>query len=122
MQNPIQKFRQRFIVFEKPGSLFEKLKTLTSSKYFLLKFDTYFLFTNVYKRVLGIFFISFRSWVIKKTGFCEGVETRSFSFFANNSRSKQNKKNPEHPFLDIGKNETCAKFQQSSSLSKFLVF
>ena len=30
----------------------------------------------------------------------------------NNSRSKQNKKNPEHSFVDIGKYETCAKFQQ----------
>ena len=26
-----------------------------------------------------------------------------FLIFANNSRSKQNKKNPEHPFADIGK-------------------
>ena len=32
----------------------------------------------------------------------ECVETRSFSFFANNSRSKQNLKNPAHPFVDIG--------------------
>ena len=32
--------------------------------------------------------------------------------FINNSRSKQNKKNPKHPFVDIGKTETCAKFQQ----------
>ena len=31
MQNSIQKFRQNSIVFEKPGNLFEKLKTLTSS-------------------------------------------------------------------------------------------
>ena len=31
--------------------------------------------------------------------------------FINNSRSKQNK-NPEQPFADIGKEETCAKFQQ----------
>ena len=36
----------------------------------------------------------------------------SFFTFLNNSRSKQNKKNPEHPFLDIGKLETYAKFQQ----------
>ena len=33
MQNPIQKFRQSSIVFEKPGILSEKLKTLTSSIY-----------------------------------------------------------------------------------------
>ena len=29
----------------------------------------------------------------------------------NNSRSKQNK-NPKHPFIDIVKQEACAKFQQ----------
>ena len=39
-------------------------------------------------------FILFRTWVI-----CTVTETR----FINNSRSKQNKKNPEHPFIDIGK-------------------
>ena len=27
-------------------------------------------------------------------------------------RSKENQKNPEHSFVDIGKMETCAKFQQ----------
>ena len=30
--------------------------------------------------------------------------------FANNSRCKQNKKNPGHTFLDIVKPEMCAKF------------
>ena len=33
MPNPIQKFRQSSIDFEKPGSLSENLKTLTSSTY-----------------------------------------------------------------------------------------
>ena len=33
MQNLIQKFRQSSIVFEKPGILSQKLKTLTSSKF-----------------------------------------------------------------------------------------
>ena len=33
MQNPIQKFRQSSIAFEKPGILLENLKTLTSSNY-----------------------------------------------------------------------------------------
>ena len=46
MQNPIQKFRQSAIVFEKLGILSEKLKTLTNSNYhrvdyFLLKFCTF---------------------------------------------------------------------------------
>ena len=33
MQNPIQKFRQSSIVFEKPGILFGNLKTVTSCNY-----------------------------------------------------------------------------------------
>ena len=33
MQNPILKFRQSSIVFETPGFLSEKLKTLTSFNY-----------------------------------------------------------------------------------------
>ena len=60
MQNPIQKLGQSSIVFEKPGILYENLKTLTSSnyptvQYFLLKLRTRFLLTNVYKRVCRIF-------------------------------------------------------------------
>ena len=36
-----------------------------------------------------------------------------FLIFANNSRSKQTKtKNSAYPFVDIGKKETYAKFQQ----------
>ena len=66
MEDPIQKFRQSSIVFEKPGNLSENLKTLTSSnypavQYFLLKLWTHFLLINVYKRVSGIFLILFRS-------------------------------------------------------------
>ena len=38
MQNSTQKFRQSTIVFEKPGILSEKLKTLTSSIYNRLNF------------------------------------------------------------------------------------
>ena len=66
MQNSLQKFRQSSIVFEKPGILSENLKTLTSSnyrpvQYFLLKLRTRFQLINVYKRVCGFFFISFKS-------------------------------------------------------------
>ena len=61
MENPKQKFRQSFIVFEKPGILSEKLKTLPSSnqyrvEYFLLRFCTHFLHINVYKGGVEIFF------------------------------------------------------------------
>ena len=60
MQNTKQKFRQMSIVFEKPGILFENLKTLTSSNYptiqcCSLKLRTRFLHTNVYERVCGTF-------------------------------------------------------------------
>ena len=52
MQNAIIKFRQSSNVFEKPGILSEKLKTLTSSNYStvqnsLLKLSTRFLLTIV---------------------------------------------------------------------------
>ena len=117
MQNSTQKFRQSSIVFEKPGILSEKLKTLTSSNYnrvyhFLLKLWTHFRLTNVCKRLFGIFFILFRSWGIcqnkKITDFYILTETR----FINNSRSEQNKESPDHPFADISKTEMCSKFQQ----------
>ena len=35
-----------------------------------------------------------------------------YLIFANNSRSKKNKKNPTHAFVEIGKQETCEKFRQ----------
>ena len=87
--------------------LSEKLKTLTSSnyhrvQYFLLKLCTRFLLTNFYKRVFGIFLYCLDLELfakIKKTCFY----TLIFYIFINNSRSKQNKKNPGHPFVDIVK-------------------
>ena len=61
MQNPMQKFKQSTIAFEKPGIFSENLKTLASSdypavQYLLLKLHTHFLPTNVYKKVCGDFF------------------------------------------------------------------
>ena len=52
MENPIQKFKQISIAFEKPGTFPEKLKIFTSSNYnriecFLLVFCTQFLHTNI---------------------------------------------------------------------------
>ena len=60
MENPIPKLSQTSIISKKPGFLFDKLKTLTSSNcnrvlYFSLKFCTRFLLSNVYKRVCGVF-------------------------------------------------------------------
>ena len=56
----MQKIRQSSTVFEKPGILFENVKILKDSnyptvQYVLLKLCIRFLFTNVYKRVCGIF-------------------------------------------------------------------
>ena len=42
---------------------------------------------------------------MKKLGFCECVETRTFLVFASTSRSKQNERNPEHPYIGIGGKE-----------------
>ena len=41
-----------------------------------------------------------------------GFYTLVFYTFINNSSSKQNKKNPTHPFVDITKHKIYAKFQQ----------
>ena len=49
------------------------------------------------------FLVFFLYETTDKTGFYECVETRYFFILANNSRSKQNKKNPTHYFVDIGK-------------------
>ena len=65
----------------------------TTTKFnILLNFCTHFLRINVYKSAFDIFFILFTSWVINNNIKNECVETRSFFFFVNNSRSKQNKK------------------------------
>ena len=41
----------------------------------------------------------------------ECAETRSFLIFPKKSRSKKKKKIPEHPFVEIVKSETCARYQ-----------
>ena len=117
MQKTIQKFRQSSIVFEKPSILSENLKSLTGSnyptvQYFLLKLCTRFLRTNAYKMVCGIFLILFRSWVICKNKKRCGFYTLDFYIFINNSRSKQNKKNPTNICVDFTKLKTCGKIQQ----------
>ena len=118
MQHPIQKFRPSSIVVEKLGVLSENLKTLASPNYhrlksFLLKFCASSLLTNAYKKMFGIFFILFTTWVICQNKKTPGFYTLAEKRFINNSRFKQNKKNTEHSFVDIGKTETCAKCQQN---------
>ena len=67
------------------------------------KICTRFLLTNVCKRVSGIFFVLLRSWVINKIVKRPGFYALIFYIFIDNSRSKQNKKNPRHTFVDFGK-------------------
>ena len=59
MQNPIQKFRERSAVFEKPGILSEKSKTLSSPitklRILLLKLYTRIPPTNIYKTACSRF-------------------------------------------------------------------
>ena len=118
MQNVIQKFRQNSIVFEKPGILSKKLKTLTSSNYhrvqdFLPKtphtFPTYqCLQKSVRDFFLFCLYLELFAKIKKDLDF-----THSFFYtFINKSRSKQNKTNPAHHLVDITKQKICAKFQQ----------
>ena len=91
------------------------MKALMSSNYhrvFCWNFAHVFYLIMSTKECSGFFFILLRSWVISNSVKIEFVETRSFLIFANNSRSKQNKKNPAHAFVDTGKYETCVKFEQ----------
>ena len=100
MQNSLPKLRQNCIITEKT----DNLKTLASSNYhklyiFLLKFFTHFLLNNVYKMVLGIFFLFYFILVCKNQVFLIFTNRKILE----KSYSKQNKKNPEHPFVDIDK-------------------
>ena len=117
MQNPIQKFRRSSTVFEKPGILSENLKTLTSSNYLTVQYffaETLHRFSTyqcLQERVWDFsYFVQILSYLqkLKRSGFYA-----LFSYiFITSSRSKQNKKNPRRAFVDIGKQETCGKFQQ----------
>ena len=114
MGNLIQKFRQSSIVFEKPDILSENLKTLTSSiyprvQYFLLKRRIRFLLTHVQKG-WWVFFYFLQILIYLQKSKRPGFYTIPFYVFSNNSRSKQNKKYPEHPSMDIVKLKTCTKF------------
>ena len=80
--------------------------TLTSSnyqriQYFFQKLCTRFLLTNVYKSVFGIFLFCLDRELFAKIKKIPGFYTIVSYIFINNSRSKQNKKNPEHPLVDI---------------------
>ena len=66
-------------------------------------FDQFYVFTNVCKKGFEIYFILFRSWIICKNKKSTGFYTFTKTSFITISRSKQNKKNSEYPFLGIAK-------------------
>ena len=80
-------------------------RAVTTSKFifFLSKLCKFPTLQCVQKDVPDILYFA-KSWAInknvKKHGFCKCVETRSFLIF---EKSKQNEKNPGHPFVDAGK-------------------
>ena len=116
MKNTIQKFKQSSIVFEKPSILSENLKTLTSSnypivQYFLLKLRARCLLTNVYKRVNGIFLFCLDLELLQKLK-KDLVSTNSFFTLLLITQDLNKIQNPAHPFVDITKQKTRAKFQQ----------
>ena len=93
------------IVFEQPIILSENWKTLTSSnyhtvQYFLMKLWTHFLLTNVDKKEYGIYLFCLDLSYMQKLK-RPGFRTLVFYIFINNSRSKHNKANPKHAFVDI---------------------
>ena len=116
MKNPIRKFKQGSIVFEKPGILSKSLKILTSSnypavQYFLQKLRTRFLLTNVYKWLCGIFLLCLDLELFAKT-IKDLVSTHSFFTLLLITQDLNKIKHPAHPFVDITKQKTCANFSK----------
>ena len=97
MQNAIKKFRQSPIVFEKPGILSKKLKTLTSSNYHRVMF-----FAEI-SHTFPSYFLELSAKI---------KNTLVFHIFINNSRSKENKKNLEHSFAKIVNSKRVQNFSK----------
>ena len=76
------------VICMKNWKLWQALSTL---EVFFLNLCTRSLLNNIYKSMFGIFLFCL-DLVSCDVSFCESLETRSFLIFANNSRSKQNKK------------------------------
>ena len=117
MENPIQKFRQSSIAFEKPGILSEKLKlwrapTITDFNNFCWDFAHVPYLPMLTKGCVGLFLFCLELELfakIKKYLASTHSEKPSLSMTQNLNKIK---KNPTHPLVDIRKTETCAKFQQ----------
>ena len=94
IQNPIQKFRQGSIVFEKPGILSENLKTLASSYYPTVQYffaeilHTFTTYQCLQKCVWDFFKFCLDVELFAKIK-KDLVSTHSFFTLINNSRLKQ---------------------------------
>ena len=96
MRNPIYKFRQSSLAFEKPDFLSENWKLWRDRvQYFLLKLRTRFLLTNVSYCCLDLELLA----KIKK----DLVSTHLLFTVLLITQDLKKKKNPEHPFVDIVK-------------------
>ena len=119
--NPIQKFRQSYIVFEKLGILSEIWKfwrapTTLQFNIFCLNVPHVFYLPVSTKGCAGFFcyFAQILSYLQKFQS--PGFYTLVFYIFINNSRPKQNKKYPARPFVGIIK--ACVRY----FLSNFYFF
>ena len=108
MKNTIQKFRQSSTVFKKPGICLKNWKLWRAPitlhfNIFCWNFAHVFYLPMPTKQCVGFFLflldLALFAKIKKKTGFY----TLVFYTFINNSKSKQNKKNSTHPFVDITK-------------------
>ena len=108
MQSTIQKFRQRSVVFEKPGVLSENLKTLTSSNYPTVQIFFCWNFAHVFYLPLSTkglveffkFYLDLALFAnIKK----DLVSTHSFFTLTLITQDLNQKKNPTHHFVGITK-------------------
>ena len=112
MRNPIQKFNQSSIVFEKPGFLSEKLKTLTSSNYHRVQIffaetsQTFPTYQCLQKGDRDYFYF------LQILSYLQKIKRPRFYTLGITQDLNKIKKNLEHPFVEIAKQETCAKFQQ----------
>ena len=107
MQIPMQKFRQSPIFFRETSYFvwkfenFDELRLPYISIFFAETSHTFPTYQFL-QRCLWDFFL-FRSWDICKNLKRPGFYKLVFDTFINNTRSRQNLKNPVQPFVDITK-------------------
>ena len=123
MQNSIEKFIQSSIVLEKPGTLSENLKTLTSSsyltvQYFFAETSQTFCTYQCLKTAVWDFFISFRSWVVCKNKKRPDFYTLVFYTFISSQDLNKIKKIPHTLLQTLLKRKRV----QTSSKKNFKIY